>query len=642
MKRKEKNMKSSINSLEPSRNKRKFQDSENSDYSDINDVEVNSLTLPNKKLKTNVHNKNNDKNSSSSVNGKSVKKECKSKKFKKSYADSQIVYDQNIKKKAKNQIVMNLNEGVKSHSLNVQQDKTDLSAQSKNQKSKPIKENLEKPKKKKSPPKLIPLSNDEIDDEKTVESFSAESLNSDNNFNSKVDGKEAFKFIINPMKTEKFFSQHWEKKPLLLKRENSSYYKNLFSTSDFDKMLIEHNVQYSKNLDVTSYSNGERETHNPIGRALGPVVWDYYNNGCSLRLLNPQTFNRPVWRLLSSLQEHIGSFCGANVYLTPPGTQGFAPHWDDIEAFILQLEGKKHWRVYSPRNSEETLPRESSANLSQEEVGDPIIDTVLEAGDLLYFPRGYIHQGNALEDEHSLHITVSMYQKTSWIDLFEKVMPQALQVAAKEDIEFRKGLPLNYLQDLGVVNMEKDTKLRNSFLSKFTELLTKLVEYAPIDAAVDQMGKSFIHDCLPPVLSQQDKICTALDGGNRWSKKKKRVFNRTELGPEDHVRLIRGNCIRLLVEDEEIRIYHSLENSREYHQEEPQYLELAVEHGPGVEALIRAYPNYIAIENLPLETLEEKVSFIFNFNVFCFIISSFLYLLVFLVIGEFTQHQSHL
>lgn len=36
-------------------------------------------------------------------------------------------------------------------------------------------------------------------------------------------------------------------------------------------------------------------------------------------------------------------------YLTPPGTQGFAPHYDDIEAFVVQLEGKKHWRVYSPR-----------------------------------------------------------------------------------------------------------------------------------------------------------------------------------------------------------------------------------------------------------------------------------------------------
>ena len=38
---------------------------------------------------------------------------------------------------------------------------------------------------------------------------------------------------------------------------------------------------------------------------------------------------------------------GSNAYLTPGGApnQGFAPHYDDIEAFILQVEGYKHWRV---------------------------------------------------------------------------------------------------------------------------------------------------------------------------------------------------------------------------------------------------------------------------------------------------------
>jgi len=48
---------------------------------------------------------------------------------------------------------------------------------------------------------------------------------------------------------------------------------------------------------------------------------------------------------------------GANVYLTPAGTQGFAPHFDDVEVFMLQLEGKKRWRLYEGRNSEEILPR---------------------------------------------------------------------------------------------------------------------------------------------------------------------------------------------------------------------------------------------------------------------------------------------
>jgi bifunctional lysine-specific demethylase and histidyl-hydroxylase NO66 len=38
--------------------------------------------------------------------------------------------------------------------------------------------------------------------------------------------------------------------------------------------------------------------------------------------------------------------CGANVYLTPPGQQGFAPHYDDIEAFLLQIEGMMCQRFF--------------------------------------------------------------------------------------------------------------------------------------------------------------------------------------------------------------------------------------------------------------------------------------------------------
>ena len=43
--------------------------------------------------------------------------------------------------------------------------------------------------------------------------------------------------------------------------------------------LLQH-VLFTKNLDVTSYADGKRETHNPDGRAYAPVVWDFYNNGC--------------------------------------------------------------------------------------------------------------------------------------------------------------------------------------------------------------------------------------------------------------------------------------------------------------------------------------------------------------------------
>merc|ERR1712096_521186 len=172
-------------------------------------------------------------------------------------------------------------------------------------------------------------------------------------------------------------------------------------------------------------------------------------------MLNPQTFHNGVWRLCSTLQDHFQNMVGANVYLTPPGTQGFAPHWDDVEVFMLQLEGKKHWKIYSPRNKEETLPRFSSANLEQDEVGAPIIEVDLEPGDMIYMPRGTIHQGNCLSEEHSLHITISTYQMNSWTDLLEKLLPAALTAASQEDLQFRQGLPRDFLLNMGVAQEDK-------------------------------------------------------------------------------------------------------------------------------------------------------------------------------------------
>jgi ribosomal protein L16 Arg81 hydroxylase len=51
-------------------------------------------------------------------------------------------------------------------------------------------------------------------------------------------------------------------------------------------------------------------------------------------------------------------------------SQGFAPHYDNVDMFILQLEGYKQWRVYAPMNKLETLPRSSSRDYTKKEMED--------------------------------------------------------------------------------------------------------------------------------------------------------------------------------------------------------------------------------------------------------------------------------
>ncbi|OWF43534.1 ribosomal oxygenase 1-like [Mizuhopecten yessoensis] len=424
---------------------------------------------------------------------------------------------------------------------------------------------------------------------------------------STMEAKRIFECLIHPVKPDKFFKELWEKKPLLVKRHMKQYNDGWFSTAELDRILREENLQFSVNLDITTYTNGVRETHNPVGRAYAPVVWDMYQSGCSVRLLNPQTYSRNVWKLLSMLQEYFGCCVGANTYLTPPGTQGFAPHFDDIEAFILQLEGKKHWRLYSPRSDAEKLPRFSSGNFTDVDLGEPILEKTLEPGDLLYFPRGTIHQAKTVGDEHSLHITVSCYQKNTWGDLFEKLMPRAVQLAVEEDVEFRKGLPRGYLNFMGVANSDVDNPQRKEFLRKVEQMMMRMISNAPVDAACDQMGKQFIHDSLPPVLSEAEKSCSIHNGGEKWDKQKSQVVGATEIEPDTAIKIVRKGILRLLTEEDEVRIYHTLENARLYHKVDPQYIDVEAEVASAVEFLIHSYPEFVSVENLPLPTLEKKL-----------------------------------
>ena len=78
------------------------------------------------------------------------------------------------------------------------------------------------------------------------------------------------------------------------------------------------------------------------------------------------------------------------------------------------------------------------------------LEVVLEAGDMLYMPRGTVHQASCVPGSHSLHVTVSTNQFNTWADVLELAIPAALKAAVAEVPALRRCPPPDMLDHLGI------------------------------------------------------------------------------------------------------------------------------------------------------------------------------------------------
>lgn len=181
------------------------------------------------------------------------------------------------------------------------------------------------------------------------------------------------------------------------------------------------------------------------------------------------------------------------------------------------------------------------------------------------------------------------------------------------DVQFREGLPTDYLSFMGIVHensRDKEVLKKREMFSKKIATLVKKIGEEPADHAADAMGKKFIWDSIPPFFNTKEKETCVMEDGEFMQNGK--VFNRSEFGPETEVKLVRKNCIRLVVEDGLVRLYYSTENPMVYHEEDAQYLELGVELTPAMNYLIAQYPHYTKIEDLPINSndIAKKIQLI--------------------------------
>ncbi|CAN2387676.1 peptidyl-arginine hydroxylation, partial [Pristimantis euphronides] len=364
-----------------------------------------------------------------------------------------------------------------------------------------------------------------------------------------------FESLIAPVTSAEFFGSYWEKKPLLIRQRGPDlrrFYQSLFPMSDL-KVASGKGVYYGRDVNMCKCRNGKKILLPRHGKAAYlEILRDFRSARATIQFHQPQRFNDKLWQIMEKLECFFGALVGCNVYITPSSCQGLPPHHDDVEVFILQVEGEKRWRLYEPTVQ---LAREYDVSPA-DRVTAPTHHILLEEGDLLYFPRGTIHQAETPAScAHSTHVTISTYQNNSWVDYLQDVMPALLQDAAKESVDLRRGVPLRQLLCLD------PRRTAGSTLSALLSAVAKRIE-GPCQLRSCEMLRDFMGSRLPPYVDEES---SDLEKGR--SAAPPNLSSTIRLQYKDYAAITVDHVPDSQKPSEELMIYvfHALKNERRTH-----------------------------------------------------------------------------
>lgn len=278
-----------------------------------------------------------------------------------------------------------------------------------------------------------------------------------------------------------FATQHWGRSPLLSRADALPRdFSDLLSPAAVDELIGRRGVRtpfirMAKAGEVlardcyTGPAGFGAEMPDQVDSAK---VLAEFASGATIVLQGLHRLWPPMIDFVRSMVDDLGHPVQANAYVTPPGSRGFDAHYDVHDVFILQVSGEKHWTVHPPVH-EHPLPSQPWTQhreaIAARVADDPVIDTVLSAGDALYLPRGWVHSARSRETT-SIHLTVGVSALTS-LDVVRAVVDT---LAA--DAEFRRSLPMGI-----------DATNRDEMAATASKIMSQVVD-AVRDRAADLGG----------------------------------------------------------------------------------------------------------------------------------------------------------
>ena len=288
---------------------------------------------------------------------------------------------------------------------------------------------------------------------------------------------------------EEFASQYWGQQPLLSPAADlQGGFAELLDANAIDELVSQRGLRtpflrVAKN--GATLADKAFTAPGGIGAGIADQVSEdklvqLFADGSTLVLQALHRTWPPVLEFCQRLAAELSHPVQANAYVTPPQNQGFSAHYDVHDVFVLQIDGKKQWRIHSPvlvspLRDQPWNDRRAEVEKRTEE--QPLMEAVLKPGDCLYLPRGYLHAATALGGV-STHLTLGIHVWTRFA-LAQQLVEQALRTVADDPV-IRTSLTLG-------VDVSDPSEIRPDF-----DVVAAILADAIKQSDIDQMSESLL------------------------------------------------------------------------------------------------------------------------------------------------------
>ena len=197
--------------------------------------------------------------------------------------------------------------------------------------------------------------------------------------------------LLGGISPETFMRVYWEKKPLLIRAAIPGF-KPLLDRAELMDLAAQDDVESRLVVQAKADKQGQwRLKHGPFARKDYPA---FKQPGWTVLVQGVDLHDERVHQLMNQFRFVPDARLDDLMISYATDTGGVGPHYDSYDVFLLQAQGRRHWRIGRQKDLSlvPDMPVKILANFVPEQ------EFVLEPGDMLYLPPDWAHDGIAEGD----------------------------------------------------------------------------------------------------------------------------------------------------------------------------------------------------------------------------------------------------